>query len=78
MDPIIPTEEDSTLLLETASTQYPGATGLKYRFQDCTRGVKIVNGKLYPPEGGWSDRAYYVILAKQFEPSASNEMCGVI
>lgn len=59
VDPIdMPTEEDNSILLSTLEAQFPGAIGLKYRFDNRLRIVRLNEGKLYPPEDGWSDRVY--------------------
>lgn len=60
----VPTEDDGTLSVTTVDAQYPGATGLKYRLDGHVRAVKIANGKLYPPEGGWGDLVYNCVFPK--------------
>lgn len=60
----IPTEDDGTLTVAAVAAQYPGATGLKYRLDGHVRAVKLADGKLYPPEEGWSDSIYYCIFPK--------------
>lgn len=64
----IPTQDDDTLTVAAVAAQYPGATGLKYRLDGHVRAVKLANGKLYPPEGGWSDFLYYCIFPKGNDP----------
>lgn len=60
----VPTEDDGNLAIASVSAQYPGATGLKYHLDGHTRAVKISDGKLYPPEGGWADNTYHCIFPK--------------
>ena len=66
-DPIeLPCEEDSTLLLSTLVAQFPGACGLKYRNQDsgALRGLRILDGKIFPPEGQWDGTVFQVVFPK--------------
>lgn len=53
----LPTEEDGTLLLTTLIGQFPQATGLKFRnpSSKSLRGIRLVDGRLHAPEGGWGD-----------------------
>lgn len=60
----VPCEDDGTLTVSSLAAHYPGATGLKYRVNGHVRAVKLSNGKLYPPEGGWKDLIYYCIFPK--------------
>ncbi|KAK7586238.1 hypothetical protein V9T40_004114 [Parthenolecanium corni] len=61
----VPCEDDGTLTVSSLAAHYPGATGLKYRINGHVRAVKLSNGKLYPPEGGWKDLTYYCIFPKE-------------
>ncbi|KAG7207922.1 hypothetical protein KM043_009511 [Ampulex compressa] len=62
----LPTEEDSTLLLTTLSAQFPGTCGLKYRNPESRtmRGVRLVDGRLHPPESGWGKAIYFCVFPK--------------
>ena len=62
----LPYEEDHSLLLSTLVAQFPGACGLKYRNPDTGgfRGLRLVDGKISPPEGDWSTFVYIVVFAK--------------
>ena len=60
----VPAEDDGTISVATVSAQYPGATGLKYRSDGHVRAVKIADGKLYPPEGGWGESIYCCVFPK--------------
>jgi len=62
----MPCEEDMGLLLSTLSAQFPGACGLKYRTETRSlRGVRVVDGKLQPPEGGWGNSVYICVFPKE-------------
>lgn len=62
----LPTEDDSTLLLTTLSAQFPGTCGLKYRNPEsrAMRGVRLVEGRLHPPENGWGKSVYFCVFPK--------------
>lgn len=62
----LPTEDDSTLLLTTLSAQFPGTCGLKYRNPEsrAMRGVRLVDGRLHPPENGWGKAVYFCVFPK--------------
>lgn len=68
----LPTEQpDKHLLLSTLQAQFPGASGLKYKYINeektrCFRGIRLNDGKLYPPceTGGWSSHVYYCVFPK--------------
>ncbi|BFZ23979.1 hypothetical protein BsWGS_27018 [Bradybaena similaris] len=62
----IPSEEDGTLLLTTLSAQFPGACGLKYRNQETgtLRGIRLSDGRLYPPDVDWCRHLYIVVFPK--------------
>ncbi|XP_046985546.1 TAR DNA-binding protein 43-like isoform X1 [Schistocerca americana] len=63
----LPTEDDSTLLLSTLAAQFPGTCGLKYRNPESRtmRGVRLVEGRLHPPENGWGTGVYYCVFPKE-------------
>ncbi|XP_069466050.1 TAR DNA-binding protein 43-like isoform X3 [Ambystoma mexicanum] len=62
----IPSEDDGTVLLSTVAAQFPGACGLRYRnpVNQCMRGVRLVEGILHAPEGGWGTLVYVVNYPK--------------
>ena len=67
----LPSEEDGTLLLTTLAAQFPGACGLKFRNPDTRawRGVRLSEGRLYPPgaggdAGAWGAHVYVSVLPK--------------
>ena len=63
----LPSEEDLTLLLTTLAAQFPGACGLKFRNPDTRawRGVRLSEGRLYPPaDTGWGAHVYVSVLPK--------------
>ena len=62
----LPTEDDTTLLLTTLSAQFPGTCGLKYRNPESRtmRGVRLVDGRLHPPENGWGKAIYFCVFPK--------------
>ena len=61
----IPVEEDGTLLLSTLAAQFPGACGLKYRSETRSlRGVRLLDGKLRPPDNGWGNSVYLCVFPK--------------
>lgn len=62
----LPTEEDGTLLLSTLVAQYPGTCGLKFRNPESQslRGVRLLDGRLHPPENGWGSHVYYCVFPK--------------
>ncbi|KAJ8675889.1 hypothetical protein QAD02_011675 [Eretmocerus hayati] len=63
----LPTEDDGTLLLTTLSAQFPGTCGLKYRNPEsrAMRGVRLVDGRLHPPENGWGKAVYFCVFPKE-------------
>ena len=66
-DPIeLPCEDDATLLLSTVVAQFPGACGLKYRNEESgsLRGLRLLDGKIFPPNGQWAGHVYYVVFPK--------------
>jgi len=65
----LPCEEDNTLLLTTLSAQFPGACGLKYRNASTgmMRGVRLVDGRLLPPDDDWGQVTYKCVFPKVTE-----------
>ncbi|XP_053989477.1 TAR DNA-binding protein 43 isoform X2 [Hylaeus anthracinus] len=63
----LPTEDDSTLLLTTVTAQFPGTCGLKYRNPESRtmRGIRLVDGRLHPPENGWGKAVYFCVFPKE-------------
>ncbi|XP_065217980.1 TAR DNA-binding protein 43-like [Planococcus citri] len=58
-----PCEDNGTLTISSLAAHYPGATALKYPLsKGHNRVVRLVNGILYPPENGWGDRTYHVVI----------------
>lgn len=74
----VPCEDDGTLTVSSLAAHYPGATGLKYRINGHVRAVKLSNGKLYPPEGGWKDLTYYCIFPKGISEELSSIWCRYV
>lgn len=62
----LPTEEDGTILLTTLSAQFPGSCGLKYRNPDTgtMRGIRLSDGRLYPPDNDWGKQIFYCVFPK--------------
>lgn len=63
----LPCEDDCTMLLTTLTSQFPGASGLKFRNAEtgAMRGVRLLDGRLQPPERSWSDNGvYYCVFPK--------------
>ena len=62
----LPCEEDSTVLISTVNSIFAGCIGLKYRNpqNNCVRAVRLLDGKLFPPEGGWSSIIYLAVYPK--------------
>lgn len=62
----LPIEDDGTLLLSTLAAQFPVACGLKYRNPETGnfRGIRLVEGKLHPPEGHWQGFVYTAVFPK--------------
>lgn len=66
----IPVEEDGTVLLSTLAAQYPGACGLKFRNPETRawRGVRLADGRLYPPlDTGWGAATFVTVQPKGVE-----------
>lgn len=70
----VPSEEDGTLLLTTLSAQFPGACGLKYRNHETgtLRGIRLSDGRLYPPDTDWGRQTYIVVFPKGKKHYAHN------
>lgn len=60
----LPAEEDNSLLLSTVAAQFPGVSGLKFEIESFFRGVKLSDGRLYPPDGYWGKILYYCVFPK--------------
>ncbi|XP_050412221.1 TAR DNA-binding protein 43 isoform X1 [Patella vulgata] len=62
----VPSEDDGTLLLTTLAAQFPGSCGLKYRNPDTgsMRGIRLSDGRLYPPDGNWARNLYIAVFPK--------------
>ncbi|CAH2086451.1 unnamed protein product [Euphydryas editha] len=63
----LPIEEDGTLMLTTVSAQFPGCCGLKYRHPETKtfRGIRLRDGRLYPPPEGWGNYLYICSFPKE-------------
>jgi hypothetical protein len=59
----LPTESDGSLLLSVLQSQFEGSTGLKYKNPEsgAWRGVRICDGVLQAPTGGWGGTTYVVV-----------------
>ncbi|VEL16546.1 unnamed protein product [Protopolystoma xenopodis] len=70
----LPVETDDTVLLTTLTAQFLKATGLKYKAQDsdCLRGVRLADGRLYPPMGGWESYEFCYNKRKSDEEERFN------
>ena len=57
----LPCEEDNSILLSTVTSQFPGASGLKYRNPESNamRGLRLADGKFIAPEKGWTAFSSY-------------------
>lgn len=56
-------DDDGSLAVESLQSQFGGAViGLRFRNPTSGkfRGVKMQNGILFPPRGGWGERTYFV------------------
>lgn len=70
LEPVeLPCEPDGTMLLSTITAQYAGAIGLKYRNAQTNtiRGVRLSEGRLFPPEEGWGSIVYFAVFPKTAE-----------
>lgn len=79
----VPLEDEGTLLLSTLNAQFPGSCGLKYRNPEsgAMRGLRLSDGRLYPPDNEWSNRMYVAVFPKgkmeevrQYRPKAMSEL----
>ncbi|XP_013391411.1 TAR DNA-binding protein 43 [Lingula anatina] len=63
----LPSEDDGTLHLSTLVAQFPGASGLKYRNPEtgALRGIRLVEGRLHPPDGIWGNMVYFAVFPKE-------------
>lgn len=71
----LPLEDDNTVLLTTLSSQFPGASGLKFRNSDTgtMRGVRLVDGRFQPPENGWPTiDVFYCVFPKGAYPELTD------
>ncbi|KAK6965294.1 TAR DNA-binding protein 43 [Biomphalaria glabrata] len=70
----VPSEDDGTLLLTTLSAQFPGACGLKYRNHETgtIRGLRLSDGRLYPPDTDWGRQVYIVVFPKGEKANKEN------
>jgi len=62
----LPVEEDGSLPLTTLVAQFAGACGLKYRNPETNawRGIRLVDGLLYPPDSVWGNYTYVAVYPK--------------
>lgn len=60
----VPTEDATTLLLTTLTSQFEGAIGLKYKNPEthAMRALKVKGGSLFAPTEGWGDYTYLVVM----------------
>jgi len=66
----LPCEEDNSILLSTLTSQFPGASGLKYRNPDTNsmRGLRLADGKFIAPEKGWNAFSpYFCVFPRDFK-----------
>lgn len=72
----LPSEEDGTLLLSTLAAQFPATCGLKYRNPDSQtmRGVRLVEGRLHPPDEGWGNNVYYCVFPKENKRKSDDDL----
>lgn len=71
----LPVEDDGTLLLSTLLAQYPGASGLKYKTESrATRGVRLNEGRLHPPEIGWGTVTFYCVFPKENKRKSDDDL----
>lgn len=63
----LPCEPDGAMLLSTVTSQFPGASGIKYRNPDTNamRAVRFIDGKFIAPEKGWAAYpTYYCVFPR--------------
>lgn len=59
----LPLENDGLLLYSTLVKYFPKARGLRYYTQiDTIRGVRLANGKFYPPHANWGSTVFYCVF----------------
>lgn len=77
----LPIEEDGTLMLTTVSAQFPGCCGLKYRHPESKniRGIRLRDGRLYPPPEGWGTHLYVCSFPKESKrrPGDNEELSAI-
>ena len=57
----IPMESDGSVMLSIIQTQFPSATGLKYRGSSgAWRAIRTADNLLAPPKGGWGGNVYCI------------------
>jgi len=68
----IETEEDGTILLESVVAHFPGTTTIKYKSPSGTgyRSVKLREGVISPPTGGWDASPLYIAVNPAAEEQA--------
>jgi len=58
-------ESDGSVLLSTLQDSFPNAVGLRYKSESGSwRGVRMLDGVLEPPHGGWGSECYIVTAKK--------------
>ncbi|CAF1450149.1 unnamed protein product [Adineta steineri] len=64
-------DADGSVSLSTLTAQFQGVSALKYRNSESGvwRGVRVVDGKLYHPDGEWDPNAIYVPVYSKPMPS---------
>jgi hypothetical protein len=63
----LPCEKDNSILLTTVTSQFPGASGLKYfnKESNTMRGLRLTDGKFIAPEKGWAAfNPYYCVFPR--------------
>lgn len=71
----LPCEEDNSILLSTVTSQFPGATGLKYCNPESNsmRGLRLADGKFIAPEKGWTAFSSYFCVFPRGKRVASGD-----
>jgi len=74
-------EKDNSILLSSVLSQFPGATGLKYRNQESKtlRGLKFVDGSLFLPteNSKWKEAMYVVVYPKGNKRKAEDDKSNI-
>ena len=67
--------EDGVVRFENLQSQWPLATGLKYKNMQTGRMIGILKkeGKLHPPQGGWEAVDEYVVSVPSTPAGATTE-----